>query len=300
MKIFRAISGFLIFCCIVVLTSCATHSKPATIESGAAAEIPTQNLQSLVVSEALGKTIIDIPLESDTQIYADHDSDMQVKVLLSPPVSDFELPYNVTSLVGDITKNVDGGKVSSINVFLNEKSKFLLSRQSETMGRLMLVPDEVAPPQLPSNYITSLNFKPKNDSLQVVTYSSLPFEVTPGQEGDFKLTFRKVQFQDSLLKKYDVTKLGSSIDYVTAVNDKSGNAYLLFSGAKSPALTVLRKGDETHIMVKAKAATQTAAFDAAAASPEVPAEESAEIQELNTLFPGMKERYTGERISIDL
>jgi type IV pilus assembly protein PilQ len=300
MKIFRAISGFLIFCCIVVLTSCATHSKPATIESGAAVEIPTQNLQSLVVSEALGKTIIDIPLDANTQIYADYDSDKQIKVLFTPPVSDFELPYNVTALVGDITKSVDGGKVASLNVFLNEKSKFLLSKQSESLGRLMLVPDEVAAPESPSNYITSLNFKPKNDSLQVITYSSLPFEVTPGQEGDFKLTFRKVQFQDSLLKKYDVSKLGSSIDYVTALNDKTGNAYLHFSGAKNPALTVLRKGDETHIMVAAKGAVQTASRDAAASTPETSVEDSAEIQELNTLFPGMKERYTGERISIDL
>jgi type IV pilus assembly protein PilQ len=300
MKIFRAISGFLIFCCIVVLTSCATHSKPATVQSGESAEIPTQNLQSLVVSEALGKTIIDIPLDANTQIYADHDSDKQIKVLFTPPVADFELPYNVTALVGDITKSVDGGKVSSINVFLNEKSKFLLSKQSDSLGRLMLVPDEVSAPELPSNYITSLNFKPKNDSLQVITYSSLPFEVTPGQEGDFKLTLGKVQFQDSLLKKYDVTKLGSSIESVTALNDKSGNAHLLFSGAKSPALTVLRKGDETHIMIKAKSAPQTAGSVAAAASPDVVAEESAEIQELNTLFPGMKERYTGERISIDL
>jgi len=301
MKIFRAISGFLIFSCIVVLTSCATHSKSVAIDSGDSTPIPTQNLQSLVVSEALGKTIIDIPLDANTQIYADHDTDNLIKVQFTPPVTDFDLPYNVTTLVGDITKNVDGGKVSSINVALNEKSKFLLSKQSESLGRLMLVPDEVAAPQLPSNYITSLNFKPKNDSLQVVTYSSLPFEVTPVQEGDFKLTLRKVQFQDSLLKKYDVTKLGSSIEYVTAFNDKDGNAYLLFSGAKSPALTVLRKGDETHIMIKGKGVPQAVAGDGGMTSTEATVtEESAEIQELNTLFPGMKERYTGERISIDL
>lgn len=168
------------------------------------------------------------------------------------------------------------------------------------MGRLMLVADEAAAPQLPSNYITSLNFKPKNDSLQVVTYSSLPFEVTPVQEGDFKLMFRKVQFQDTLLKKYDVTKLGSSIEYVTAFNDNAGNAHLLFSGAKSPALTVLRKGDETYIMIKGKDVSQATAGNTAAPLAEAIAEESPEIQELNTLFPGMKERYTGERISIDL
>jgi type IV pilus assembly protein PilQ len=303
MKIFRAISGFLFFGCIVVLTSCATHSKPANMDTGDATDVPVQNLPAVVVSEALGKTIIDMPLDANTQIYADHDSDKNIKVLFTPPVTDFELPVNVTSLVNEIQKDMDGDKVKSLNIFLNENSKFLLSKQTDTLGRLMLVSDNTSAPQLPSNYITSLNFKPKNDSLQVVTYSSLPFEVTPGQDGDFKLTFRKVQFQDTLLKKYDVTKLGSSIDYVTALNGKDGNAYLLFAGAKNPALSVLRKGDETHILVKGKS-PKTAQGDVASAQAPDTAEAlddmSSEIQELNTLFPGMKERYTGERISIDL
>jgi len=303
MKIFRAISGFLFLSCIVVLTSCATHSKPANMETGDAAGLSVQDLQSVVVSEALGKTIIDIPLDANTQIYADHDTNSNIKVSFTPSTTDFELPASVTTLVSDIKKDMNGERVASLNIVLNENSKFLLSKQSDTLGRLMLVADEAISPQLPSNYITSLNFKPKNDSLQVVTYSSLPFEVSPGQDADFKLTFRKVQFQDSLLKKYDVTKLGSAIDYVTALNGDDGNAYLLFSGAKNPALSVLRKGDETHILIKGKS-TQVAQADStateAAGAGDAIAENASEIQELNTLFPGMKERYTGERISIDL
>jgi len=303
MKIFRAISGFLLFGCIVVLTSCATHSKPASMETAETTDLSVQSLQSVVVSEALGKTIIDMPLDANTQIYADHDTNKNIKVSFTPPVTDFELPVNVTALVSDIQKDMDGKRVKSLNILLNENSKFLLSKQSDTLGRLMLVADPAVSPQLPSNYITSLNFQPKNDSLQVITYSSLPFEVTPGQDGDFKLTFRKVQFQDTLLKKYDVTKLGSAIDYVTALNGNDGNAYLLFAGAKNPALSVLRKGDETHILIKGKSA-QVAQGDIAATeatgTEDTIAENSSELQELNTLFPGMKERYTGQRISIDL
>jgi type IV pilus assembly protein PilQ len=273
------------------------------METGDAAGLSVQDLQSVVVSEALGKTIIDIPLDANTQIYADLDTNNNIKVSFTPSTTDFELSASVTTLVSDIKKDMNGERVASLNIVLNENSKFLLSKQSDTLGRLMLVADEAISPQLPSNYITSLNFKPKNDSLQVVTYSSLPFEVTPGQDGDFKLTFRKVQFQDSLLKKYDVTKLGSAIDYVTALNGNDGNAYLLFAGAKNPALSVLRKGDETHILIKGKS-TQVAQADSAASesagSGDAIAENTSEIQELNTLFPGMKERYTGERISIDL
>ena len=305
MKIFRAISGFLFFGCIVVLTSCATHSKPGNIESGQATDSPVMSTQELVVSESLGKTIIDIPLSPNTQIYADHETEKNIKVLFTPPVANFDVPLNETSLVSNVQKDMDGDKVKSINVLLTAKSKFLLSKQSESLGRLMLVSEDIPSPQLPSNYITSLNFKPKNESLEVVTYSSLPFEVTPEQSDNFKLTFRKVQFQNSLLKKYDVTKVSSSIEYVTAYNDSDGNAYLIFSGAQNPALSVLRKGDETHILVKGQNAPKISADTSVAKSKPSNVEDASvdsdsNLQELNTLFPGMKENYTGEKISIDL
>ena len=305
MKIFRAISGFLFFGCIVVLTSCATHSKPGNIESGQATDSPVMSTQELVVSESLGKTIIDIPLSPNTQIYADHETDKNIKVLFTPPVANFDVPLNETSLVSNVQKDMDGDKVKSINVLLTAKSKFLLSKQSESLGRLMLVSEDIPSPQLPSNYITALNFKPKNESLEVVTYSSLPFEVTPEQSDNFKLTFRKVQFQNSLLKKYDVTKVSSSIEYVTAYNDSDGNAYLIFSGAQNPALSVLRKGDETHILVKGQGAPKISADTSVAKSKPASVEDAStdsdsENQELNMLFPGMKENYTGDKISIDL
>ena len=303
MKIFRAISGFLIFCCIVALASCATHSKPAaTPDAASSAAAQPASAREAVLSESLGKTIVDVPVDGTTQLYADYDGDLNVKILFTPPVTDFVVPLNDTALVSKIEKQMDGSQVAALNIFLNSKSKFLLSRQSDSLGRLMLVSDDIPAPELPTNIISSLNFKPKGGSLQVVTYSSLPFEVVPEQGDAFRLTFRKARFEDALLKKYDVTKLGTSTEYVTAYNDNAGNAYLLFAGATNPALSVLRKGDETHILVKAGGAAQavsTAAADAAAPGDE-PVYKESEIQELNTLFPGMKENYTGEKISIDL
>lgn len=303
MKIFRAISGFLLLSCIVVLTSCATHSKPATSDAGAASPPQSSTGREAVLSESLGKTMVDVPIDPGTQLYADYEGERMVKILFTPPVSDFVVPLNETALVSRLDKEMEAGQVKALNVSVNSKSKFLLSRQSDSLGRLMLVSDDIPAPELPKNVISSLNFKPKNDSLQVVTYSSLPFEVVPEQADTFKLTFRKAQFQPGLLKKYDVTKLGTSIETVTAFNDKDGNAYLLFAGAKSPALSVLRKGDETHVLIKTGKASQSSPSMAAAdkaVDVDEPVYKENEIQELNTLFPGMKENYTGEKISIDL
>lgn len=301
MKIFRAISGFLLLSCIVVLTSCATHSKPATTDAGSVDAPQITAGREAVLSESLGKTMIDVPLDAGTQLYADFDGDRNVKILFTPGVTDFVLPLNETALVSRLEKEMEGGQVKALNVFLNSKSKFLLSRQSDSLGRLMLVSDDIPAPELPKNVISSLNFKPKSDSLQVVTYSSLPFEVVPEQADAFRLTFRKAQFQPSLLKKYDVSKLGTKIETVTAYNDQDGNAYLVFAGAENPALSVLRKGDETHVLVKTGKSSQSASMAAAdKAAADEPVYKESEIQELNTLFPGMKENYTGEKISIDL
>jgi type IV pilus assembly protein PilQ len=300
MKIFRAISGFLLFSCIVALAACATHSKPAATDAGTPAVTESSSAREAVLSDTLGKTILDVPIDAGTQLYADFDGDRNVKIVFTPAVSDFTLPLNETALVSKLEKDMEGGQVKSLNVSLNSKSKFLLSRQSDSQGRLMLVSDEVPVVKKPDNVITALNFKPKGGALQVVTYSSLPFEVVPGEDDAFKLTFRKAQFEDALLKKYDVTRLGTNVESVTAYNDKAGNAYLLFAGTRNPALSVLRKGDETHIIVKAAGSVKPAQATPQAAAGDDAVYKENEIQELNTLFPGMKENYTGEKISIDL
>lgn len=300
MKIFRAISGFLLLSCLVALASCATHSKPAATDAGAPVVPESASVAEAVLSDALGKTILDVPVDSGTQMYADFDGTRSVKIVFTPAVTDFVLPLNETALVSRLEKEMEGGQVKGLIVFLNSKSKFLLSRQSDSIGRLMLVSDETPVVEKPSNVISALNFLPKNGSLQIVTYSSLPFEVVPGEDGAFRLTFRKVQFQDSLLKKYDLTKLGSGIDSVIASNDSAGNASLLFSGTQNPALSVLRKGDETHILVKASGTPMPVAAAAVTQAAGEPVYKDSELQELNTLFPGMKENYTGEKISIDL
>jgi type IV pilus assembly protein PilQ len=258
----------------------------------------------LSVIESLGKTTVDFPLEAQTQIYAEYDQHENIIISFDPPTHDFIIPLNETEIVRGFEKKIEGDKVRSLAVILNSKTKFLLSRQSDSSGRLMLVSENQSAPKLPENLISALNFKSTDGSLQIITYSSLPFEIIPEQSGQFKIYFDKAKFKDSLLKNYDVSKLGSSVQSVIAKNDESGGACLVISGPKNPPLSVLRKGDETRILVKSDG-VQTAPRNNAVAKKDVSSEElesseDTDIQELNTLFPGMKESYTGQKISIDL
>lgn len=304
MRVVAKFRYLLLLSFVAILAACAQREPLANI-SPLPVEDGDSSLVEMKFSESLGKSIADIPIDPGVQVYADLDSEKNVVVFFSPPVSDFDISAGSSNLVNRVEKKFESDKIAALTFYLNSKARFLLSKQTESTARLMLVGDEIAPPSQPNNYISSLSFKPKNGSLHVLLYSSLPFEVTPRQGEVFLLNLGKVQFQSQVLKKYDLTQLGVGVDSVTAINGDDGNAYLSFSGIHSPELSLLRKGDETSLLLKGSNTPSTVkkeatdAVNSLEASP-VFAEQDSDIIELNTLFPGMKERYTGERISIDL
>ncbi|MDO4767959.1 MAG: type IV pilus secretin PilQ [Pseudomonadota bacterium] len=296
---------------IVAFSSCAAKSKDvANLPSENSGKMVTQTDLSgaLAISESLGKTIIDIPVSPETQPHAKYDNSNNIVVSFAPPIAHFDIPVLDTSLVKSVTKSDSNGLVDSVTVFLGTKSKFLLSKQGENIARLMLVPDEIpVTSPLPTNYISSLDFRESKEGLQITAYSSLPFEVTPKDRDVFQLQFAKAQFLENLLKKYDLSQLRTPIKHVLAQNG-DGGALLSLAGVKNPALSIQRKNDETIILVKVKNESMGRSKSPRTSgktktSPDANALDTAndaELQELNTLFPGMKEHYTGERISIDL
>lgn len=297
---------------IAALSSCSTTPKNFEVSPPEPPTI-TQNIltKQLLISESLGKTIVDIPVESTTQLYAEHDGAQSIVVLFSPSAPYFDIPVANTSLVKSISKSESSGRIDSITVFLNTKSKFLLSKQNENLGRLMLVPDELpatdAPSNYISNYISALDFREKKDGLQIVMYSSLPFEIVPNERDGFTMQLSGAKFSENLLKKYDLSQLKTPVEYAVARNGDGQGATLSLAGVNKPALSILRKNDETIVLIKARNEFSRRTKPAKnleksriSADPEMEIENDAELQELNTLFPGMKEHYTGERISIDL
>ena len=97
----------------------------------------------------------------------------------------------------------------------------------------------------------------------------------------------------------DVSQLKTGFDSVVAQND-ADDARLLFSGDSTPTLSIMRKNDETYILLKQNLVTARLPLQKKQAMNLTTEEEEETSQELDTLFPGMKKNYTGENISIDL
>lgn len=302
MKAFNHNRLFLFLSLFILLTACAHRTQPPQDSSDA---IQDTRIPEMTLTENLGKTIAEFPIDANAHVHADYDENKNIIVYFSPAVTEFDIALDANSLISRIEKGVENGKISSMTFHLNSEAKFLLSMQSDTTARLMLVSDEASTPQLPTNYITSLSFKPNDDALIVLIYSSFPFEVTPHQGDAFLLNLGKALFADHLIKKYDLSQLGVGVSAVSTINGEDGNAYLSFSGISSPELSLLRKGDETSILIMgSKVENNTSSYSSnftnKVDSEPVFIHETVGLTELNTLFPGMKEKYTGEKISIDL
>lgn len=283
---------------IILLSACVSKNVSTTQNDQSFTPLPDES-PVLTVTEALGKTQVDIPHDEGTQIIAEYDQDDNLIVFFTPSVSDFLIGSNESSLVNEIQKDFDDINLKSITIKTKSPSKFLISKQNDHLSRVVLVPVDLTPPVLPANIISSLSFKPANESLQIITYSSLPYEILPQTDNEFRLVFRNSKFSDSLLKKYDVAQLNTGFETVVAQNS-ADDASLIFSGKLNPALSILRKHDETYILLKNSTASPvTSSAKNRDANNDADAESSS-LQELNTLFPGMKEKYTGEKISIDL
>ncbi len=302
MKAFNHNRLFLLLSLFILLAACAHRTQPPQDSSDA---IQDTRIPEMTLTENLGKTIAEFPIDANAHVHADYDENKNIIVYFSPAVTEFDIALDANSLISRIEKGVENGKISSMTFHLNSEAKFLLSMQSDTTARLMLVSDEASTPQLPTNYITSLSFKPNDDALIVLIYSSFPFEVTPHQGEAFLLNLGKALFADHLIKKYDLSQLGVGVSAVSTINGEDGNAYLSFSGISSPELSLLRKGDETSILIMgSKVENNTSSYSSnftnKVDSEPVFIHETVGLTELNTLFPGMKEKYTGEKISIDL
>jgi len=293
---------------LFMLGACAQHTKDA-LNSNLPSTNPVLSTAKMTMSESLGKTIIEFPIDSNTQIYADYDAQNNINVVFTPFVNDFVLTNQLSDLVNGFEKKVDKDKVATLKVKLNEKCKFLLSKQSDILGRLMLVADSASaesvksPSAAPLNSISSLNFKHKDGSLQIITYSSYSYDVSPSQDASFKLVLNKTTLLPALVKQYDLSNLNAGVSTVRAINDGKGNAVLAFNDLNNPSMSISRKGDETLISVRTSSANfseKPTVSKAIAKNAEEYSETDSKLQELNTLFPGMKENYTGEKISIDL
>ncbi|MFP4167253.1 MAG: type IV pilus secretin PilQ [Desulfonatronovibrionaceae bacterium] len=298
------------------------------------ASLPGEQPESTPGSELLVKEKRDIlvfPAKSEVTVSPEM-SDNVLVLDFSPGVERFELPdVDTSKLIREIRLKPEGkDKVSQMEVVLESETQFLLSRPGGGRMQLMLAKsgksaDEAKDPgpeteiqdsfagQKADSEITGIDFFADENGFMHIKLSGsggLECEPVKSPKDRIVLDFAGAKASSSVAKMYRLEKFGSQLKSAH-VQNRDRSARMVISVEEKVPMQVASKGENELEFVfmsengqKKAAAEKTENATAAAAAVNATPSELAGVEEGaeqdDTLFPGMKEEYSGQKISLDL
>jgi type IV pilus assembly protein PilQ len=281
----------------------ASATAPST---SAAVSAPTQT-GGLVLRAAGEGTVLEFPVPTSSEMFVEYDMAQRLIVRFEPRIPSFVLgEQKGGGMVRHVHLHEEGEKVASMQVELSAPARYLLSREGN-WARLLVVPGgqssqetASAAPVVPSAWVDALEFAASETEFVAVVSSSQPLRVVPGDAPEgFELTLPGVQFRPNVLKTYRMEG-GGPVRWVQAKN-VGRDGRLIFAGLIRPGLTVSREGGVTRIRLAIGALAQAQPVAQAEIKPTAQEQSSAPSpSDEGTLFPGMKKKYSGTPITLDL
>jgi len=284
------------------------------------------------------KTLVAIPVDEEVRVSPSY-TYPKLKLSFTPGLSGsgFTLTPDDRLLSGVRPERDNGAAdVTSLILELKQPVQFLISRPSSERVRVLLVPkqDQAETVQEPAdareglNRLTDIDFTRNNEGtlfIKLFADSPIKYYTESGKQGTLSFVFPELDIPTAYAKLFRLHKfetpvekallenvseggrLRLSMDRRVPVNiDKSGNSLILafqpLPGQKAEAASSRQQADAAE---PAAQKGQAGLTDGSAQGPSTQAKgqaAQASLQESGQapLFPGMKEEYTGQPISIDL
>ncbi len=334
----RQAALFLGFLSLLVVAGCAARGTQGTepgMDDGAkndVAGIPETGKSEPEMAEFLPrgeKDILVFPVGNEVTVSPNMEEEDVLVLDFSPVVERFGIPEISSSrLVREVSlKPADSRLVSQMQVTLNSRSQFLLSRPGPEEMQLMFAPgdapdgdkksevakleakDSFSAQKTPSK-ISGIDFFVDEQGfihIQVAGQGGLDFEPVKSPEDRIVLAFKNAKASSSVTKLYRLHKFGSKLKSAH-VQNKDGSAQIVISVKEKVPMQVATRGDNDLEFVfmsetgssadsgdKGQKMAQNATDQDVAHAPEGNGKQGEE-----DLFPGMKDEYSGQKISLDL
>ncbi len=286
-------------------------SAPVSVSSDPAGDVVASWVKD-------GKTYARIPLAPKTDVVPELNGN-HLSLTFSPPTSPVDQPRGAVGVVSGWTSILDPlGKLERMDLELSQKIQFLLSRPSSQTLQVMLVPTtgEVRPEEkepASSLSIRNIDFsRNKAGNLFVTLDVGADVRFTPqgGEDGKMVFLFEKAHVPERLARLYRLEKFSTVIDSALFRNVEDGVLVTMLAARRVPFQLDEKPGRLVlQFMTREIDRSERDARLLEAARPvsdQVPEEDGRKAQnqtdllEMNTLFPGMKKEYSGQKISIDL
>ncbi|WP_462323853.1 type IV pilus secretin PilQ [Desulfoplanes sp.] len=262
-----------------------------------------------------GKTYIRIPVSSGTEAVPSLDGTL-FSLSFSPPVPQLLDPDGQLGVVREWDGHRDQtGNIDRVDMELDKRVQFLISRPSPESLLVTLVPRKIqtapAVQALTDGNIQGIDFARNRAGNLFITLDVAPgvrFVPQDGKPGSMVFFLANGKLPARLARLYRLGKFSTVIDSVLFRNVDDGVMMTMLTAERVPfqldtgknrmALQFLtREIDRTKRDEELKLAARP---EAAPTQKKEMAEEESGLLEMNTLFPGMKKEYSGQKISINL
>lgn len=266
-------------------------------------------------------TILSLPVTAETDV-SPRVQGNELQLTFSPPLPGLGLPATGTGLVSSLQADSSSsatGEVSQLSVRLKERFRFMFSKPSPETLRVYFFPDrkgETRP--LSSGSIGSseagdrfsvqdIKFTRNGQGhllVRVSTGHRVNTTPVPDDEDRIRILLPEVSVPAWFAKLYNLRKFSTEVRSALFRNGQDG-AELLFSVQKRVPMQVNSTPDGVLItlLTSPSVSMEDSNMPSLLTADTTPGRGSDEtdndLQELNTLFPGMKTNYTGAPVSLD-
>lgn len=318
---------------LLVLAGCAAHqadqhqsiTEPAAPENATLDQAqepqPDHDISQITLTGMDEKTVITLPFDKSVELTPSYEHP-SLRLEFSPAVQDLHLPDPVhDKLVNSLSLQSAASAPDhfrSLDISLDQRVQFLISRPSESSVRVLLVPK----PETTTRQADRPHDLPRLEDIQfthdeqgmffikLFADSSFAYRPEPSQENKISFSFPKLHIPQAFAKLYRLHKFQAPVRNAYLSRTKTGGMLTISSSRRVP-VTIDRQGSTLILGFKAGQDLESGdreagrkKFTASPNQPELPPQkDQTTAQERNlqsTLFPGMKDTYTGRKISIDL
>jgi type IV pilus assembly protein PilQ len=294
----------------------AADMTPPVIEEPAApvATDPDPAAKAFNLTSEGKKTLIELSIAEQVDVSPEY-MDKTLTLSFSPAVSG--LTADVVSpggLVRDVSV-IPGpvhGTTQALLFRLKEESQFLISRpQPDTLKVLLAVKDPQAAPAAPAakpteHLLSGIDFTNDKDGMFYIRMKAdggLDYFPRSGKEGQMRLIFPELSVPSSYAKLYRLHKFNLGVRSAMLQNTEEGAELVLAMDSRRPMSVERRDGE---MLLKFQGTPGSVPLEenpkptvVSVKSP-VQLTPDQQLEEFNTLFPGMKTQYTGTPCSINL
>jgi type IV pilus assembly protein PilQ len=299
--------------------SVAPEPQPqVTSESAAPAATETDPAAKAFSLVSEGKrTLIELSIAEQVDVSPEY-MEKSLKLSFSPALSGITAEVvSPGGLVSDISV-VPGpvsGTTQALIFRLKEESQFLISRpQPDLLKILLAIKDPQVAPEVPAapaakateHLLSGIDFSNDKDGMFYIKMKAdggLDYFPRSGKEGQMRLIFPELNVPAGYAKLYRLHKFNLGVRSAMLQNTAEGAELVLAMDSRRP-MSVERKDGEMVLKFQGTPGsvpleenpkpTVVSVNSPAAVTPDQ------QLEEFNTLFPGMKTQYTGTPCSINL